>query len=64
MKTGSQDPKSRTDLDGTIGENPLEEQLVRPMYGFPKSVTKTSSKIQEPKTYNKAINDPLYRNRW
>lgn len=53
----------RIDLGGISGKNPLEDELVRSAYEFAKSVTKTSSKIREPKTYNEAINDPIYGNR-
>ena len=34
------------------------------MYKFLKSVTETSSKIQESKTYNKAIYDLMHGNWW
>ena len=61
MMTGPQDPKPRTDLGETIGENPLGERLVRPTYKFAKLVTETSSKGREPKAYDEAINDPIYR---
>ena len=44
--------KSRTDHDGTSSENPLAEGLIRPAQKFAKSVTETSSKVQEPKSYN------------
>ena len=64
MKTGPQDPKLRIDLGGTIGKNPLGEQLVRPMYKFAKLVIEISSKVQEPKTYNKTINDSILENKW
>ena len=60
----SHDPKPRIDLGGTSDKNPLEDGLVRPARKFAKSVTETSSKVQEPKTYNEAINDPIYGNRW
>ena len=45
-----------------MGKDP--EGLVKPTYEFAKSVTETSSKEQEPKTYDEAINDPVYTNRW
>lgn len=57
-------PKLRTHLDGISGKNPLRDRLVRLVYTFTKSITETSSKLQEPKTYNKAINHPIYRNKW
>ena len=34
------------------------------MYKFAKSVTEINSKIQEPKTYDEPINNPIYENRW
>ena len=55
--------RTKTNLGGTIGENP-SDGLVRPMhFEFAKSVTETSSKMGEPKTYDKAINDSIYENR-
>ena len=33
------------------------------MYEFAKSVIKTSSKVKEPKIYNKTINDLIYDNK-
>lgn len=56
--------KLRTDLGKQIGKNLLGKRLVRPMYKFAKSVTETSSKIRELKTYNKAINNLIHGNRW
>ena len=56
--------KPRIDQGGTSGENPSAEGLVRPAQEFAKSVTETSSKVREPKTYDEAINDPIHRNRW
>ena len=54
--------RPRTNLGWTIGEN-LSDGLVRPVhFEFAKSVTETSSKMREPKTYNKAINDLVYEN--
>ena len=56
--------RPRTDLDKTIGDNP-SDRLVRLMYfEFAKLVTKTSSKLQESKTYNKTINKLVHGNRW
>ena len=40
------------------------ERLVKLAQEFAKLVTKTSSKVQKPKTYNEAINDPIHGNRW
>ena len=57
------DLNPKTDLGKTSGKNP-ENGLVRPIQELVKSVTKTSSKVQEPKTYDEAINAPLHGNRW
>lgn len=54
----------RTDLDKISSKNFLENKLVKPAYKFTKSIIKTSSKIHEPKTYDDAINDFIYGNRW
>lgn len=54
--------KLRTDLDGTSSKNLLEKGLVRHAYKFAKSVTETSSKMHEPKTYNEVINDSIHGN--
>ena len=40
------------------------EGLVQSMQEFANSVIKTSSKMQEPKTYDQAINSPIYSNSW
>ena len=56
--------KTRTDLGRTLGKNLLGDKLVRPVYKFVKLVTETSSKVQEPKTYDEAINDLIHENRW
>ena len=51
------------DLGGTTGKNP-SDGLVRPVYlEFAKSVTETSSKVREPKTYNEVINNLIHGNR-
>lgn len=34
------------------------------MYKISKFVFETSSKVQEPKTYNKEINNLIYSNKW
>ena len=55
--------RPKIDLDGTTGKN-SSDRLVRPAHlGFAKSVTETNSKVQELKTYVKAINNPVYGNR-
>lgn len=59
------DLKPKTDLRGTLGKNLLvKDRLVRFVYKFVKSVTKTSSKVQESKIYDKATHNLIYRNRW
>ena len=57
-------PKLKTNLSGILGKNSLRNRLIRPVYKFSKSVLETSSKMREPKTYNKAINNLIYRNRF
>ena len=57
------DPNSRTDLGETLGKNPLD-RLVKPMQELAKSITETSSKVCETKTYDETINDPINRNKW
>ena len=56
------DPKPRTDLGRTSGKK-IADELVRPVRELAKSVTETSSKVREPKTYDEAINDPGHGNR-
>ena len=55
-------PKPRTNLGETSGKN-LANRLVRPARELAKSLTETSSKVREPWTYDKAINDPVHGNR-
>ena len=38
--------------------------LVRPPQELAKSVTETFNKVQEPKTYDEIIHNPIYGNRW
>ena len=54
--------RPRTDRGGTSGKSP--SGLVRPARELAKSVTETSSKVREPKTYNEAVNNPINGNRW
>lgn len=54
--------RPKTDLGGISGKNP-SDGLVKPTRELAKSVTKTSSKVREPKTYDEAVNDPINRNR-
>ena len=56
--------KPRTNLGGTSGNNPPAEGLVKLALEFAKSVPKTGSKVQESKTYNKVISNPIHENRW
>lgn len=58
----SHDLKPRTNLDGTTGKN-FANGLVKPVQELAKSVTETSSKMQEPKTYDEAINNTIHRNK-
>lgn len=44
------------------GQNSLEK-LIRSMQKLAKSVIKTSSKIYEPKTYDKSVNNLMNRNK-
>lgn len=53
----------KIDLGETLNKNYLRSRLKRLLYKFAKSVTKTSSKLQESKSYNKAINDLIYNDR-
>ena len=55
--------KSRTDLGGRSDKN-LTDRLVRLVREFAKSVIETSSKVQKPKTYDEAINEPVHGNGW
>lgn len=54
--------KPKTDLDKTRSKNPSNE-LIKPAQEFAKSVTKTGSKMPEFKTYHKAVNNLINRNR-
>lgn len=58
------DPNLKIDLGRTSDKNPLRIELIRPTHKFTKSVTETSSKVQEFKTYNEGINDPIHENIW
>ena len=56
--------KPKTDLVGTSDKNSLRDGLVKPLYEFAKLVTETSSKVQELKAYNIAINNLIHSNKW
>lgn len=56
-------PKPKTHLGGTSSKNPLRDGLVKPVHKFAKLVTGISSKMRDPKTYGKAINDYIYGNK-
>ena len=62
IRTGSQDPKPKTDLGGTSGKNTID-RLERSTREFARSVTETSSKVRELTTYDETINDPIHGNR-
>lgn len=55
----------KTDLDKILGKNLLMENKLISLayYKVVKSVTETSSKIQELQTYDKTINNTVYGNR-
>lgn len=57
------DQKPKTDLSGTISENPVDK-LVRLMQKLAKSVTEISSKIRQPKIYDEVINNSVHGKRW
>lgn len=54
--------KSIIDLDDISGKNLLTKELIRLIYKFAKSITKTNNKMHKPKTHNKAINNSFYKN--
>lgn len=54
-------PKSKTDLGQILGKNHLRNRLVRFAFEFAKSVAKTSTIVEESKTYNETINDSVHR---
>ena len=56
-------PKPWTDLSRILGKNSLKNGFVKLVYKFVQSVTKTSSKVREPKTYNETIHDLIHGNR-
>ena len=56
--------KSKIDIDGTLDINPSTKELIKLIKKFAKSVTETSSKVQEAKTYDEIINDLIYKNKW
>lgn len=37
---------------------------IKPVHKLIKSLTETSNKVHEPKTYNKIIDNSIYRNRY
>ena len=56
--------KPKIDLGGILGENLSVEELVKPALKFAESVIETSSKVREPKTYNKAISNLIHGYKW
>lgn len=54
--------RPKIDLDRTSGKNFLDE-LVKPTQKLAKLVTKTSSKMYKPKTYDEAVNDLINGNK-
>lgn len=63
---GSHNPslvwRLKANLDGTLSKN-LLNKLVKPAQKLIKWVTKISSKMREPKIYNKIVNNLINRNR-
>lgn len=55
--------RSRLDLGETLSKN-FSNGLIKPMQELIKSVTKISSKVHKPKTYNEAVNNLINRNKW
>lgn len=55
-------PKPKTDLSSILGDNPLVgDGLVSLVYyEVAKLVIETRSKVQEPQTYDEAINDIVH----
>lgn len=56
--------KPRTNLDKILGKHIITEGLVRSVRKFAKSVTKISTKVQVPRTYDEAINNSVHRKKW
>ena len=56
--------KPKIDLGGILSKNLSAEELVKPALEFAKSVIETSSKVREPKTYDKAISNLIHGNKW
>lgn len=54
----------KKNLDKISSKNYLKNNLIKPIHKFIKLNTKTNSKIQELKTYNKVINNFIYKNKW
>lgn len=54
--------RPRINQGRTSGKSLL--RLVRLACKLAKLMTETSSKVRKPKTYDKAINDSIYSNRW
>lgn len=54
--------KPKIDLGKISSENPLD-RLVKPTQKLVKSVIRTSSKVHKLKTYNKAVNNLINRNK-
>lgn len=55
--------KPRTNLDKTSGKKP-SDGLVKPTQELAKSMTENNRKVREPKTCDKAVNNPINGNRW
>lgn len=59
-----QNLEPRIDQSETLNKNHvIDDRLVRLTCKFSKSITETSSKIQEYKIYDKVISNPIHSNR-
>lgn len=54
--------RPRTNLGGISSENPLDG-LIKLVQELTKSVTETSSKMREPKTYDETVYNPVNRSK-
>lgn len=51
--------RPKTDLERISNKNPLK-RLIKPVHKFSILVTEIYNKVQEPKTYDKTINNSVY----
>lgn len=57
------DLKLKTDPNRILSKNFIANKLIMFIYKFVKSVTKIKSKMQKLKSYNKVINNLIYKNK-